>query len=92
MKRKEIIDLIGEVEVKTFFIFGSMSLINPKDGTKVEVDMDTTFSVVRGVLAWVLILLSDGYEPEENTAKNLQNLLHCVGSSIALDIQDDDED
>lgn len=92
MKRKEIIDLIDEVGVKTFFICGSMSLINPKDGTEVDVDMDTTFTVVRGVLAWVLNLLSDGYEPEENTTKNLQDLLHCVASSIVYTLQDDDED
>lgn len=92
MKRKEIIDLIDEVGIKTFFTCGSMSLINQKDGTEVEVDMNSTFAVIRGTLAWVCDLLSDGYEPEENTAKNLQNLLNCVGFSIVFTLQDDDED
>lgn len=92
MKRKEIIDLIDEVGAKTFFTCGSLLLVNPKDGTEVEVDMDSTFAVVRGTLAWVASLLEDGAEPEENTAKNMQKLLSYVGSSIVLDIQDDDED
>ena len=92
MKRKEIIDLIDEVGAKTFFTCGSMTLINKHDGTEVDVDMHSTFAVVRGTLAWVGSLLEDGAEPEENTTKNLQDLLHCVASSIVYTLQDDDED
>lgn len=92
MKRKEIIDLIDEVWAKTFITCGSMTLINKHNGTEVDVDMHSTFSVVRGTLAWVDSLLEDGAEPEESTAKNMQKLLSYVGSSIAFDIQDDDED
>lgn len=92
MKRKEIIETIANVGTKTFFTCGSMTLINKHDGTEVDVDMHSTFAVVRGTLAWVDSLLEDGAEPEENTAKNLQNLLHCVGSSIVFTLQDDDED
>ena len=52
MKRKEIIETIANVGTKTFFTCGSMTLINKHDGTEVDVDMHSTFSVVRGTLAW----------------------------------------
>lgn len=92
MKRKEIIDLIDEVGAKTFVTCGSMTLINKHDGTEVDVDMRSTFAVARGTLAWVCTLLDGRADPEKNTAKHLQDLLKYIGSSIALDISDDDED
>lgn len=92
MKRKEVLETIANVGKKTFFTCGSMTLLNKHDGTEVDVDMHSVFSVVRGTLAWVDSLLEDGAEPEESTAKNMQKLLSYVGSSIAFDIQDDDED
>lgn len=92
MKRKEIIDLIDEVGAKTFVTCGSMKPLNKKSGTEVEVDMHSVFSVVRGTLAWVCTLLDGRADPEKNTAKHLQDLLEYIGSSIALDISDDDED
>lgn len=92
MKRKEIIDLIDEVGAKTFVTCGSMKLLNKKSGAEFEVDMHSVFSVVRGTLAWVCTLLDGRADPEKNTAKHLQDLLKCIGSSIALDISDDDED
>ena len=92
MKRKEIIDLIDEVVAKTFATCGSMKLLNKKSGAEVEVDMHSVFSVVRGTLAWVCTLLDGRADPEKNTAKHLQDLLEYIGSSIALDISDDDED
>lgn len=92
MKRKEIIDLIDEVGAKTFVICGSMKLLNKKSGAEVEVDMHSVFSVVRGTLAWVCTLLDGRADAEKNTVKHLQDLLEYIGSSIALDISDDDED
>lgn len=92
MKRKEIINLIDEVGAKTFVTRGSMKLLNKKSGTEVEVDMHSVFSVVRGTLAWVCTLLDGRADAEKNTAKHLQDLLEYIGSSIALDISDDDED
>ncbi|MEF2855779.1 MAG: hypothetical protein U0N89_04055 [Collinsella intestinalis] len=92
MKRKEIINLIDEVGAKTFVTCGSMKLLNKKSGAEVEVDMHSVFSVVRGTLAWVCTLLDGRADPEKNTAKHLQDLLEYIGSSIALDISDDDED
>ena len=92
MKRKEIINLIDEVGAKTFVTCGSMKLLNKKSGAEVEVDMHSVFSVVRGTLAWVCTLLDGMADPEKNTAKHLQDLLEYIGSSIALDISDDDED
>lgn len=92
MKRKEIINLIDEVGANTFVTCGSMKLLNKKSGTEVEVDMHSVFSVVRGTLAWVCTLLDGRADPEKNTAKHLQDLLEYIGSSIALDISDDDED
>lgn len=92
MKRKEVMETIANVGAKTFFTCGSMTLLNKHDGTEVDVDMRSVFTVVRGTLAWVDSLLEDGAEPEENTAKNMQKLLSYVGSSIAFDISDDDED
>lgn len=92
MKRKEIIDLIDEVGAKTFAICGSMKLLNKKSGAEVEVDMHAVFSVVRGTLTWVCTLLDGRADAEKCTVKHLQDLLEYVGSSIALDISDDDED
>lgn len=92
MKRKEIINLIDEVGTKTFVTCGNMKLLNKKSGAEVEVDMHSVFSVVRGTLAWVCTLLDGRADPEKNTAKHLQDLLEYIGSSIALDISDDDED
>lgn len=92
MKRKEIINLIDEVWAKTFVTCGSMKLLNKKSGAEVEGDMRSVFSVVRGTLAWVYTLLDGRADPEKNTEKHLQDLLKYIGSSIALDISDDDED
>lgn len=92
MKRKETIDTIEKVIGKTFFTCGSITLFNKHNGTEVEVDMPSVFSVARGTLVWVTSLLEDGVNPDKNTAKHLQDLLKCIGSSIALDISDDDED
>lgn len=92
MKRKEIINLIDEVGAKTFVTCGSMKLLNKKSGAEVEFDMHSVFSVVRGTLAWVFTLLDGRADPEKSAAKHLQDLLEYIGSSIALDISDDDED
>lgn len=92
MKCKEIIGLIDRVGAKTCVTCGSMKIINKNDGTEVEVDMPAVFSVVRGTLAWVCTLLDGRADPEKNTAKHLQDLIEYIGSSIALDISDDDED
>lgn len=91
MKRKEITDTIAQIGVETFLIDGSLTLINPKTGEKIAVDIPSTLAIVRGTLAWVDSLLEDGATRELSPTKNLQKLLTFVGYSLAHEISGDEE-
>lgn len=92
MKRKEITETIAKVGAGTFALNGSMSLINPKTGDYIDVDMGATLAIVRGTLAWVDTLLEEDAKPEPSAGKHIQKLLTYVGSSIAYDISSDEEE
>lgn len=92
MKRKEITETIAKVGAGTFALNGSMSLINPKTGEGYEADMPMTLAIVRGTLAWVDTLLDDGAKAEPSTARNMQELLSYVGTSIAYTLSADEEE
>lgn len=91
MKRKEVTDTIAQVGTGTFLMDGSMTLLNPKTGEEIDVDMPSTLAIVRGTLVWVDTLLEDGATREPSAAKNLQNLLTFVGYSLAHEISCDEE-
>lgn len=91
MKRKEITETIANVGEASFAIKGSMTLLNPKTGENVEIDMPSTLAVIRGTLVWVDNLLEDGAECELSATANLRKLLASVGSSIAYDLSDETE-
>ena len=90
MKRKEITKTIAKVGAGTFALNGSMSLINPKTGEVLDIDMPSTLAIVRGTLAWVDTLLEEDAKPEPSAVKNMQKLLTYVGGSIAYDISSDE--
>lgn len=92
MKRREIEDTITQVGIATSLINGSMSLLNPKTGENIEVDMNSTLAIVRGTIAWVDTLFMDGAEQEPSMFKNMHNLLSMVGASIAREISSDEEE
>lgn len=92
MKRKEITETIAKVGAGTFALNGSMSLINPKTGEVLDIDMPSTLTIVRGTLAWVDTMFEEDAKPEPSTVKNMHKLLTYVGSSIAYDISSDEEE
>ena len=92
MKRKEITGTIAKVGASTFALNGSMTLLNQKTGEAFDIDMPSTFAIIRGTLAWVDTLLEEDAEPEPSAGENLQKLLAYVGSSIAYDISGDEEE
>lgn len=92
MKRKQVIETIDNVGAASFAIKGSMTLLNPKDGKNVEIDMPSVLTIIRGTLAWVDHLLEDGTECEPSATANFRDLLTRVGSSIAYDLSDDEDE
>ena len=91
MKRKEVSDTIAQIGVESFLIDGSLTLINPKTGEKIAVDMPSTLAIIRGTLVWVASLLEDSATRELSPTKNLQKLLTLVGYSLAHEISGDEE-
>ena len=91
MKRKEVTDTIAQVGVETFLVDGSLTLINPKTGEEIAVDMPSTLAIVRGTLVWVDSFLKGGATRELSPTKNLQKLLTLVGYSLAHEISGDEE-
>lgn len=92
MKRKDIKATIGTVGAESFAIEGSMTLLNQKTGDTLEVDMPCTLAIIRGTLAWVDTLLEDDARPEQSTKKHMEKLLAYVGSSIAYDLTDHEQE
>lgn len=92
MKRKDIKATIGTVVAESFVIEGSMTLLNQKTGDTVEVDMPRTLAIIRGTLAWVDTLLEDDARPEQSTKKHMEKLLTYVGSLIAYDLSDHEQE
>lgn len=92
MKRKEITETIANVGEASFAIKGSMTLLNPKTGENVEIDMPSTLAIIRGTLAWVDHLLEDGTECEPSATANFRDLLVTVGKSIAYKLSDDEDE
>lgn len=88
MKRKQVTETIANVGEASFAIKGSMTLLNPKTGENVEIDMPSALAVIRGTLVWVDNLLEDGAECDHSATSNLRELLTCVGLSIAYDLSD----
>lgn len=91
MTRKEITDTIAQVGVGTFMMSGSMSLLNPKTGEAIEIDMPSTLAIVRGTLAWVDTLLEVSAVAEPNTTEHIRKLLTYVGCSLGYEIASDEE-
>ena len=91
MKRKQVTETIANVGEASFAIKGSMTLLNPKTGENVEIDMPSALAVIRGTLVWVANLLEDGAECDHSATSNLRELLTCVGLSIAYDLSDEAE-
>lgn len=92
MKRKEITSTIAKVGAATFALNGSMTLLNQKNDKVLDIDMPSTFAIIRGTLVWVNTLLEEDAEHEPSAVKNMQKLLSYVGSSIAYDISSDEEE
>lgn len=92
MKRKDIKATIGTVGAESFEIAINMTLLNQKTGDTLEVDMPCTLSIIRGTLAWVDTLLEDDARPEQSTKKHMEKLLAYVGSSIAYDLTDHEQE
>ena len=91
MKRKQVTETIANVGAASFAIEGSMTLLNPKTGENVEIDMPSALAIIRGTLAWVDHLLDDGTECKPSATTNFRDLLTSVGSSIAYNLSDDAE-
>lgn len=92
MKRKQVTETIANVGAASFTTEGSMTLLNPKTGKNVEIDMLPTLAVIRGTLAWVDRLLEDGTECKSSAIENFRDLLVTVGKSIAYDLSDDEDE
>lgn len=92
MKRKDVLATIAKVGASTFALDGSMTLLNQKTGEALDIDMPSTFAIIRGTLAWVDTLLERGAKPEPSAVKNMHKLLTYVGGSIAYDISSDEEE
>ena len=92
MKRKQVTETIANVGAASFTTEGSMTLLNPKTGKNVEIDMPSVLTIIRGTLAWVDHLLEDGTECEPSATANFRDLLTRVGSSIAYDLSDDEDE
>lgn len=90
MKRKDMARTVDAAVQETFAAKGTMVLLDRRNGAEIEVDMDSVLPVVRGVLAWVRKMLDGAVEPVPRGGKALQGILVSVGSSIALDLSDDD--
>ena len=90
MKRKEAIETIDRVAMHTYGLRGEMTVMNDKTGDEIDVDLDSTLAVARGVLAWCSALLDDDREPA-SIGKEIRVLLVSVGKSIALAADDADD-
>lgn len=91
MKRKQVTETIANVGAASFAVEGGMTLLNPKTGKNIEIDLPSTLSVIRGTLMWIDNLLEDGAECDPSATSNLRKLLASVGSSIAYDLSDETE-
>ena len=92
MKRSEIRNTIAEVGELTFKVGSKMQVVNNSTGETVEVDPESTFMVVRGVLMWFEELLAPNAKHDEKEIKSLQSLMFYIGKSIAFSLESDEED